>query len=80
MTVYTLDIKNKDSIKQIISVLVEEGLLLGAYLRDADLRWADLRGADLNGANLDGAYLTGANLWRVRITPKQLSQIIIVDE
>ena len=46
-----------------------------AVLKDADLSTAYFQGAILTGANLRKARLNG-----VKITPKQLSEIIIVGE
>lgn len=54
--------------------------LSGAGLSGVILKDACLYDANLSGAILNGAFLRGADLWGVRITPKQLSQIIIVDE
>ncbi len=65
MTIYILDTEDKESVKEMIRVLVEEDLL-----RSANLFGARLTGADLYLANLKGA----------KITPKQLAQIVIVDE
>ena len=48
--------------------------------RRATLKGADLRGACFQGAMLEGANLRKAHLNGVKITPKQLSEIIIVDE
>ena len=80
MTIYTLDTEDKESVKEIIRVLVEEDLLRSANLFGARLTGADLYLANLRGTNLNLVELRGANLKGAKITPKQLAQIVIVDE
>ena len=43
-------------------ILLPQGEVVEADLRDANLRDANLAGVNLYGANLNGADLTGANL------------------
>lgn len=80
MTIHTVDTEDQESVKEIIRVLVKEDLLRSANLFGANLEGADLYLAHLNGANLSLVELRGANLRGARITPKQLTQITIVDE
>lgn len=56
-----------------------------AYFGEANLNCAmfenaDLGGATFWGANLSNANFRGANFTGVCLTPKQLSEIIVVDE
>ena len=91
----TIDTEDKESVQKVIDLMIKRGLLKGINFEGADLFQADLKGASLyaaylaeadlslstlRDANLFGADLTGATLEKVKITPKQLSEIIIVDE
>nr|CAK99575.1 hypothetical pentapeptide repeat protein [Spiroplasma citri] len=79
----------KDMMKDLTDITVEEQKI-NEYLEDTDLSCADLRDAvlidadlyraDLYRASLRGASLRGANLRGVRITKKQLEQLIIIEE
>lgn len=69
---------------------LDETSFMGSNFIRSDFRrarfgHATLKGADLSTAYFQGAILAGANLQKahldaVKITPKQLSEIIIVDE
>lgn len=82
---FIVDTKDEESVKALISTLVENNLLCGANLWEANLQGANLQGADLSGANLRYANLRyanlrDANLQGVWITPSQLTQIVIAPE
>nr|CAK99170.1 hypothetical pentapeptide repeat protein [Spiroplasma citri] len=71
----------QDMIKDLTGITVEQDKI-SDYLESEklDLRCVNLRCADLQGANLEGANLENACLLGVRITKKQLEQLIIIEE
>jgi uncharacterized protein YjbI with pentapeptide repeats len=74
------DPTNEEEVLNVIKKLVEHNLFRHAELQDACLFGANLTKASLRNADLRNADLRGANFWGVLITPKQLTQIVIVDE